>query len=106
MKVQLERLRLNAGGYTARGQYFGVGQPLYQYRLELPDTFTAHHRYSRDFSEHRCNEADLSAVAHCPECGANVVRQLNDVCEEIRANDRGHAKAIIRAKYPTATFYN
>lgn len=32
MKFTLRRLRLNQGGYTDKGQYYGVGMPLYEYQ--------------------------------------------------------------------------
>lgn len=31
MKVYLKKVRLNQGGYTDSGQYFGIGSPLYYY---------------------------------------------------------------------------
>lgn len=97
MKVELRRLRLNGGGYTNMGEYFGVGAPLYQYRLELPDTFSCCHLF-------QCSEPDVTGETRCPECNAMVRREYNDVCEEIRAESREHAKEIIRRKYPKATF--
>lgn len=30
-KIYLERVRLDSGGYDSRGQYWGVGEPLYRY---------------------------------------------------------------------------
>lgn len=103
MKVELVRLRLNQGGYTDDGRYYGVGAPLYQYRLELPDSYSCYHRA-------RCSEPDLETNAyqpmmHCPECGVIARRETNDVCEEIRASGREHAKEMVRRKYPQATFY-
>lgn len=98
MKVELQRLRLNNGGYTADGSYFGVGAPLFQYRLELPDSYSCFHRF-------RCSEPNVTGETSCPECGAHVRKEYNDVCEEIRAQDREHAKEIIRRKYPEAKFY-
>lgn len=63
-KFTLHRERLNQGGYTTGGRYFGVGQPLYFY-------------------------SDDDGL----------------LCDYIRADDRQHAKEIIRAKYPHAKFY-
>ena len=34
MKVTLQRVRLNQGGYTDRGHYYGNGAPLYWYCIE------------------------------------------------------------------------
>lgn len=31
LKLRVVRERLNRGGYTSRGQYFGVGEPLWSY---------------------------------------------------------------------------
>jgi hypothetical protein len=33
-KFTLARVRLNGGGYDRRGQYYGIGQPLYQAQCE------------------------------------------------------------------------
>jgi hypothetical protein len=103
MKVELVRLRLNSGGYTSDGSYYGAGAPLYQYRLELPDTYECFHR--SDY----CTDADVprskDGPYRCLSCSALVHRRINDVCEEIRAESREHAKEIIRRKYPDATFY-
>jgi hypothetical protein len=30
MKFEVKRIPLNGGGYTSRGQYYGVGSPLYR----------------------------------------------------------------------------
>lgn len=30
-KIYIERVRLDRGGYDSRGQYWGVGEPLYRY---------------------------------------------------------------------------
>lgn len=32
MKFSLMKIRLNGGWYTNRGEYFGIGSPLYRYR--------------------------------------------------------------------------
>ena len=102
MKVELRRLRLNGGGYTSNGNYFGVGAPLFQYWIELPDTFSCFHRYG-------CSEPEKfehrPAGYCCSECEAIAYLVRNDVCEEIRAESREHAKEIIRRKYPEAKFY-
>jgi len=45
-KLYLERIRLNRGGYTSRGQYFGVGQPLY--RVTDEEGSIDHHIRARD----------------------------------------------------------
>lgn len=34
MKVYLQKVRLNQGGYDAHGRYWGVGMPLYWYCTE------------------------------------------------------------------------
>lgn len=34
MKVSLQRVRINQGGYDDTGSYWGVGQPLYRYSDE------------------------------------------------------------------------
>lgn len=38
MKVWLRQVRLNRQGYTDRGVYYGVGQPLYIAQWEDPDS--------------------------------------------------------------------
>lgn len=37
MKLYLHRVRLDNGGYTNEGNYYGVGQPLYEYFCDEPD---------------------------------------------------------------------
>jgi hypothetical protein len=98
MKVELRRLRLNQGGYTDKGEYFGTGAPLFEYRLALPDSYSCNHLT-------RCSGPDVTGELRCPECNSQVRRDYNDVCTEIRAQDREHAKEIIRRKYPEASFY-
>lgn len=74
-KFELKRERLNSGGYTSGGSYFGTGQPLYVYvgRVETTDNH-----------------------------GAPDTMQ---VYLHLRAHDREDAKAQIRKRYPKAKFY-
>ena len=39
--VTISRERLDAGGYTVRGRYFGTGLPLFAVFVEFPDGGTA-----------------------------------------------------------------
>ncbi len=98
MKVELNHIQLNRGGYTNHGEYYGTGAPLYEYRLELPDSFTCYHLNG-------CSQPDVTDKLRCVECNAGVRKHLNDVCEVIRASDRDNAKAIVRRTYPDAAFY-
>jgi hypothetical protein len=34
MKFYIQRVRLNQGGYTDKGQYFGTGRPLYSFQSQ------------------------------------------------------------------------
>lgn len=70
LKLTLERVYLNQGGYTPKGEYFGVGEPLYQYQA-----------------------ADWDFVKY-PRENFDV-----EVCECVRAENREAAKAQIREKY-------
>lgn len=36
--TQLQRVRLNSGGYDAQGSYWGHGQPLYYFMYDAGDT--------------------------------------------------------------------
>lgn len=64
MKLHLVKVRLNKGGYDFRGEYWGVGLPLYYYQ-----------------------------TPNCEEYG------------HIRANNREHAKQLVRSLVPSATFF-
>lgn len=35
MKIDLERVKLDSGGYDRGGRYFGVGEPLWSYSVEV-----------------------------------------------------------------------
>ncbi len=37
IKVALHKVRLNQGGYTDKGRYFGIGQPLFHYSYYLDE---------------------------------------------------------------------
>lgn len=37
LKVEVWRVPLDRGGYTRWGQYFGVGEKLWEYEARLPD---------------------------------------------------------------------
>jgi hypothetical protein len=69
IKVNLRKIRINSGGYTDNGEYFGVGLPLYSYEYELefdfenPMSLTDIKRFRRDY---------------------------------LRATDRKHAKELVR----------
>jgi hypothetical protein len=44
-KVYVRKLRLNQGGYTDRGDYYGIGLPLYEcWNNEIYQTFRADDR--------------------------------------------------------------
>ncbi len=56
--IYLERQRLDRGGYTGRGQYFGQGAPLFMFEDErgefyghvrAPDRKTAKEKIRKDF---------------------------------------------------------
>lgn len=103
-KFGLSRVRLNQGGYDSRGSYWGIGQPLYHYATELPDS------YAHSLGHTTC-QFDLSTIGHldniqtCPDCGYAIRKVYNDVSDHVRADNREHAKARIQALYPGATFY-
>lgn len=44
IKLYLHRVRLNSGGYTSDGSYFGTGQPLWEY---FDDNYSLMVRYVR-----------------------------------------------------------
>lgn len=102
-KVYLRRVRINNGGYDRPGSYWGTGQPLYYFQADLPDT------YSHTIWQWHTCDAELTAadVPSCRNCGRSVKRDLNEISDYTRANDRNHAKEIIQAKYSTLdlTFY-
>jgi hypothetical protein len=75
-KFELRIERLDSGGYTSNGRYFGTGQPLYYFEGEVE-------------------------VTHAD--GSPGWRLRSDW---IRADNRADAKAQIRAQYPKARFYN
>jgi len=107
-KFTLTRVRLNRGGYTTKGEYFGTGAPLYAYGAEYPDTWNADHHYQCTV-ENPIQPAHLDTTPGgnhtCGQCGRSARRSYNDVYDYTRASDREHAKQIIRAKYPDAEFY-
>lgn len=49
MKVYLRQVRLNSSGYTNKGEYFGLGAPLYYYEKE--DGSESDHIRARSRSE-------------------------------------------------------
>lgn len=74
-KFELRRVRLDRGGYTSNGRYFGQGAPLYEY----------------------CGEVEGLTIR-----GEPSVRLR---CDHVRAYSRDEAKTILRAQYPKARFY-
>ena len=110
-KFTLTRVRLNSGGYTSSGEYFGIGQPLYHYEAEYPDTWNADHvpdcSVNNPIERGGIEFTYLASIpiAHCAECGRAARIAYNDVADYIRADNREHAKAKVIAKYPDATFY-
>lgn len=54
-KIALERIRLDAGGYTRGGRYFGTGEPLWSYEVDLGGRVV--HGYIRATSRGKAREA-------------------------------------------------
>jgi hypothetical protein len=73
----IRRERLDNGGYTSSGRYFGRGAPLFVYDGELPG-------YGENWD------------------GSPKVRYIHDY---VRASDRASAIAKVLREYPTAKFY-
>jgi len=49
MKFYLKRIRLNQGGYTDRGRYYGSGMPLFEYEdAETGDISDVIRAYDRE----------------------------------------------------------
>lgn len=108
VKFTLRRVRLNQGGYDARGEYFGIGAPLWEYSAEYPDTWNANHQPACTVGNPIPSERmDITpGGAHtCGECGRMARVAYNDVCERVRAGDRESAKDKVKGKYPEARFY-
>ncbi len=72
MKYSVRRLRINQGGYDSTGEYWGIGQPIYQVICREPKPFSTS-EYSREYIN-------------------------GDILFKIRANDAEHAKALINQK--------
>ena len=53
MKIYLTRVRLNSGGYTSTGQYFGIGAPLYHYQNDEGDIYDYVRAYDRQDAKQR-----------------------------------------------------
>jgi len=105
-KFNLQRVRLNQGGYTDTGQYFGIGMPLYEYRAEFPPTYRHVMFYPCDAEVTETNvTTDKDGNLHCPTCGHRVRKEYSDVCDYVRAYSRDDAKSVVAAMYPDATFY-
>lgn len=100
----LRRIRINQGGYDDGGAYWGTGQPLYWYcAYETDDTVeTGRCVY--------CNQGVRGAVnGDCRDSSTGnhkfpVTSEEVEISDYIRADSREHAKSIVRAKYPNATF--
>ena len=97
IKVYLQRVRLNNGGYDSTGSYWGTGAPLYHFQADLPDTYS-----HTTWQWHTC-DAELTAadVPACRNCGRSTKRDMNELNDHIRAYDRTHAKEIIQARQST-----
>ena len=54
VKVSLRKVRLNQGGYDSKGEYFGIGMPLYVYTFE--DGTRIHERYLRAETREKAKE--------------------------------------------------
>ena len=48
MKVTLQKIRLNQGGYDRSGAYFGIGSPLYVAMATIDDNEESYHFRARD----------------------------------------------------------
>jgi len=48
MKVTLQRIRLNRGGYDRSGAYWGIGSPLYVALTTIDDNEESYHFRARD----------------------------------------------------------
>jgi|HubBroStandDraft_2_1064218.scaffolds.fasta_scaffold54336_3 hypothetical protein len=48
MKIYCHKVRLNQGGYTDTGTYFGIGMPLYLFETEDGDISEYVRAYSRN----------------------------------------------------------
>lgn len=70
VKLSLQRVRLNSGGYDNGGAYWGTGEPLW------------------------LAQGDVDGVT-----------DVDGVALYLRASNRDHAKALVRAKLRAATFY-
>jgi hypothetical protein len=96
----LRRVRINGGGYDSSGRYWGSGQPLYHYSADLPEYLIHVYPYVMN-----CDPEPVSEGSMKCRCGRELRFDLNIIDNYIRADNREHAKAKIRAKYPDAKFY-
>jgi hypothetical protein len=64
IKVYLRKLRINKGGYTDNGEYFGTGEPLYEYYY-LEDDFYTHFKHIRARDREHAKEIIRKAYNDC-----------------------------------------
>lgn len=99
---RLRKVRINSQGYDSSGRYLGVGSPLYHYEADYPCSYSHVLNYDAGQCEH--DAWPHPGTMKCEWCGRYLRREDNSVSDHIRAVDRQHAMALIRAKYPDATF--
>lgn len=65
MKYNLSRVRLNSGGYTSSGKYYGIGAPLYEaYNPETGESLVFR-AADRNAAKHHVEDA-LNAITNNP----------------------------------------
>lgn len=100
-KFEVKRVPINSGGYDHGGAYWGTGQPLYFYiAYETAMVEYGPCEYCGKLPPYRHNECNSIDGAHHQK----TREEETEISDYIRADDRDHAKEIIRKLHPTATF--
>jgi hypothetical protein len=100
----LRRIRINSGGYDDGGAYWGLGAPLYWYcsyeTVQVEHGNCLYCGTLAPFGYGRYGECNSPSGGH----ERAVKEDEHEVSDYIRADSRNHAKRIITAKYPGASF--
>lgn len=100
----LRRIRLNNGGYDRGGAYWGVGAPLYWYCAYGSEQVPCGQCRNCGWIARNAINGECRVNGHYGEHSFEMRDEETEVSDYIRASSRDHAKDIVRAKYPAATF--
>lgn len=100
----LVRVPLNSGGYDRGGAYWGIGQPLYWYCAYETGEVAGGNCLQCGASSRYALNSDMCAYSNSGHHKFPMVSEEVEISDYIRADDREHAKSIIRVKYPNAKF--